>query len=149
MVGRIFDAYRDAGISDDTLFLAITDHGGFKRGHGGYTDGEKYVFFALRGRTVCKTKGFFAQTRDVNAIVRYAFGLEIPAKNDNGYSSQVPAGVFCDWNRPYIRDPEGVRSEIAAQPQPAFHSEKGLAAFFPEDQIKLAMFFEYVARRAM
>ena len=149
MVGRIFDAYRDAGILDDTLFLAITDHGGFKRGHGGYTDGEKYIFFALRGKTVCNTEGFFAMTRDVNAIVRYAFGLEIPAKNDDGYSSQVPAGVFCDWNRPYLHDTEGVRSEIAPQPQPELHSENGLAAFFPKEQIKLAMFFEYDVSDAM
>ena len=148
MVGRIFDACRDAGMLNDTLFLSITDHGGFKRGHGGYTDGEKYIFFALRGKTVCKTKGFFALTRDVNAIVRYAFGLEIPAKNDDGYSSQVPQGVFCDWDRPYLRDPEGARIEITPQPQPDFHSEKGLAAFFPEEQIKLAMFFEYDAADA-
>ena len=149
MVGRIFDVYRDAGILDDTLFLAITDHGGFKRGHGGYTDGEKYIFFALRGKTVCNTEGFFAMTRDVNAIVRYAFGLEIPAKNDDGYSSQVPAGVFCDWNRPYLHDTEGVRSEIAPQPQPELHSENGLAAFFPKEQIKLALFFEYDVSDAM
>ena len=143
MVGRIFDAYRDAGMLDETLFLAITDHGGFKRGHGGYTDGEKYVFFALRGKTVCNADGFFALTRDVNAIVRYAFGLEIPAMDPDGYSSQVPEGVFCDWERPYLRDPQGVRCEITPQPQPDLHSAQGLTAFFPEDLIKLAMFFEY------
>ena len=143
MVGRIFDAYRDAGILDDTLFLAITDHGGFKRGHGGYTDGEKYILFALRGKTVCKTNSFFAMTRDVNAIVRYAFGLEIPAPDSDAYSSQVPEGIFCDWNRSYLRDPEGIRIEITTQPQPDFHGERGLTAFFPEEQIKLAMFFEY------
>ena len=143
MVGRIFDAYRDAGMLDETLFLAITDHGGFKRGHGGYTDGEKYVFFALRGKTVCNADGFFALTRDVNAIVRYAFGLEIPAMDPDGYSSQVPEGVFCDWERPYLRDPQGVRCEITPQPQPDLHSTQGLTAFFPEDLIKLAMFFEY------
>ena len=143
MVGRIFDAYRDAGMLDETLFLAITDHGGFKRGHGGYTDGEKYIFFALRGKTVCNADGFFALTRDVNAIVRYAFGLEIPAMDPDGYSSQVPEGVFCDWERPYLRDPQGVRCEITPQPQLDLHSAQGLTAFFPEDLIKLAMFFEY------
>ena len=129
MVGRIFDAYRDAGMLDETLFLAITDHGGFKRGHGGYTDGEKYIFFALRGKTVCNAD--------------YAFGLEIPAMDPDGYSSQVPEGVFCDWERPYLRDPQGVRCEITPQPQPDLHSAQGLTAFFPEDLIKLAMFFEY------
>ena len=143
MVGRIHDAYRDAGILDSTLFLVITDHGGFKRGHGGFTDGEKFIFFALSGKTDCRTDAFFAMTRDVNAIVRYAFGIDCPPPDPDGYSSQVPEGVFCDWKRPYIRDAEGKRSEITPQPQSDLHSENGLAAFFPEDEIKLAMFFEY------
>ena len=149
MVGRIYDACEKAGIIDDTLFITITDHGGFRHGHGGYTDGEKYIYFALTGKTVAQTDDFFATTKDLNAIVRYAFGLEIPQPDLNGYSSQVPDGIFTDWNVPYIAAPQGERSEIQQKPQPDLYGEKGLTAFFNEDEIKLAMFFENNSEDAM
>ncbi len=143
MVGMIYDAYAEAGIVEDTLFLVITDHGGYKHGHGGYTDTEKYIYFALCGKTVARTDDFFATTKDVNAIVRYAFGLEIPEPDLSGYSSQVPEGVFVDWDRPYVTAPDGVRHDVEHKPQPDWRGEKGLLSFFDEDEIKLAMFFEF------
>jgi len=149
MVGRIFDAYVRAGMIEDTLFLVITDHGGFHHGHGGYTDGEKYVYFALRGKTVKQTDGFFATTKDVNAVVRYAFGLEIPEHDLDGYSSQVPEGIFTDWKKPYVIPAKGERSDVEPKPQPDLYGEKGLLSFFPEEEIKLAMFFEFGAEDAM
>ena len=103
MVGRIHESYRQAGLLDDTLFLVITDHGGYKRGHGGYTE---------------------------------------------GYSSQVPENVFRDWETPYVKDVPGARCDVAPRPQPDFHGEKGLTAFFNEDEIRLALFFEYNAEDA-
>ena len=145
MVGRIYDAYVDAGILDDTLFIVITDHGGYNHGHGGYTDGERFIFFALHGKTVRKTDGFFATTKDINAVVRYAFGLEIPTPQSDGYSSQVPDGVFTDYDTPYMMPAKGDRCDFEPQPQPEFRGEKGLTSFFPEEEIKLAMFFEYNA----
>ena len=148
MVGRICDAYEEAGIARDTLFIAITDHGGFKHGHGGYTDTEKYIFFALAGKTVQKTENFFGTTKDINAIVRYAFGLGIPAPLEEGYSSQVPENVFSDYNTPYIKYENGPRCDIQTLPQPEPDSEKGLFAFFPKEEVKLAMFFEYNAKDA-
>ena len=149
MVGRIYDAYGQAGILEDTLFIVITDHGGFRHGHGGYTDTEKYIYFALRGKTVSETDGFFAATKDINAVVRYAFGLEIPEPDLNGYSSQVPEGVFTDWTRPYVTFPEGGRCDVEPKPQPDLRGEKGLLSFFRGDEVKLAMFFEYNAEDAM
>ena len=149
MVGRIYDACVQAGIIDDTLFIAITDHGGYRCGHGGYTDAEKYIYFALRGKTVAKTDDFFASTKDLNAIVRYAFSLDIPQPDDNGYSSQVPEGIFTDWNVPYVVSAKGERNDIEQKPQPDLRGEKGLTAFFDEDEIKLAMFFEHNAEDAM
>ena len=145
MVGRIYDACVSAGIIDDTLFITITDHGGYKRGHGGYTDGEKYIFFALAGKTVRKTDDFFATTKDINAIVRYAFGLDIPRPLPDGYSSQVPDGIFTDCDTPYVTLPDGERCDIETRPQPELNAENGLAAFFDPQDIKLAMFFEHNA----
>ena len=149
MAGRIYDAYKTAGIADDTLFISVTDHGGFKRGHGGYTDGEKYVFFALAGKTVRRTEGFFAKTKDIDAIVRYAFGIEIPAPDLCGYSSQVPDGVFTDYDVAYISDGHGVRCDVETRPQPDIGATDGLLAFFDRDEIQLAMFFEYGPEDAM
>ena len=148
MVGRIYDAYCDAGIIEDTLFIVITDHGGYKCGHGGYTEGEKYIFFGLAGKTVNKTDDFYAMTRDVNAVIRYAFGIEIPQPDPEGYSSQVPEGVFADDTVPYIREQTGIRCDIEPHPQPDLNGDKGLTAFFPEDEIRLAMFFEHNAEDA-
>ncbi len=148
MVKRIYDACVGADIIEDTLFIVITDHGGFKHGHGGYTDTEKYIFFALRGKTVLENKSFFATTKDINAIVRYAFGLEIPKPDTDGYSSQIPDGLFNDWDIPYVVPPKGGRNEIFTKPQPDLRSEKGLLSFFDEKDIKLAMFFEFNAEDA-
>lgn len=149
MVGRIYDACVQAGIIEDSLFIVITDHGGFKHGHGGYTDTEKYIFFALKGKTVAKNDDFFATTKDLNAIVRYAFGLEIPKPDLNGYSSQIPEGLFQDWSVPYVLPEEGKRNDIVSKPQPDLHSDKGLLHYFDEKDIKLAMFFEFNAEDAV
>lgn len=149
MVGSIYDACVQSGIIDDTLFVVITDHGGFKYGHGGYTDTEKTVFFALHGKTVAENEGFFATTKDLNAIVRYAFGIEIPEPAWDGYSSQIPNGLFTDWSVPYVMPAEGARNDIVSKPQPALRGENGLLHFFDEEDVKLAMFFEYNAEDAM
>ena len=149
MVGRIYDACAEAGMIDDTLFITITDHGGYRCGHGGYTDGEKYIFFALCGKTVRKTDGFFATTKDINAIVRYAFGLDIPQPQDDGYSSQIPEGVFADYDVPYVLSATGGRCDVEPRPQPELYGEKGLAKFFDPEEIKLAMFFEYNTKDAV
>ena len=149
MVGRIYDACVQSKIIEDTLFLVITDHGGFKHGHGGYTDTEKYIFFALKGKTVAENEGFFATTKDINAIVRYAFGIEIPKYDINGYSSQLPEGLFKDWNAPYIMPPKGERNDMLSKPQPDLYGEKGLLNYFDKKDVKLAMFFEFNADDAM
>lgn len=38
LVGQIYDAYVQAGIAEETLFVCIADHGGHGHGHGGWTD---------------------------------------------------------------------------------------------------------------
>jgi hypothetical protein len=140
-VGRVYRAYEKAGIIDDTLFIVIADHGGYIRGHGGYTDGEKYIYLALAGKTVKKGEIPYAQTKDINAIVLHAFGLDVPACNIDGYSSQIPENIFTDADTPYIM-PEPVEFKVESRPTPPINSEKGLYSFFSPADIKLALFFD-------
>lgn len=140
LVGRIYDAYKKAGIIDDTLFIVIADHGGYRGGHGGYTDGEKYVYFAIAGKTVNRCTMEYAETKDIAATVLYALGVDIPDYNPGGFSSQVPAGVFDDtaeYIMPGLSDyiPKG-------SPTGSFGGEGGLTSFADKDKILMALFFD-------
>ena len=145
LVIRVYEAYEEADIIDDTLFIVIADHGGYIKGHGGYSDGEKYIYFALRGKTVKNTKNFFAQTKDINAIVRHAFGIDIPEYNPAGFSSQVPENIFTDCQTAY-KATTAHRNDVEFLPTPAIDGKGGLLSFFDEDEIKLAMFFDEEAK---
>ncbi len=140
-VGEIFDAYTDAGIIDDTLFIVISDHGGIRNGHGGYTDSEKYVFLGARGKYVPKGEIGYAQTRDISAIVLTAFGLDVPEYDEKGFSAQVPYGIFPDYDKEYIRAVPTVY-DPGTRPTPDYNGEKGLTAFFAPERVKLALFLD-------
>lgn len=141
LVGQVYDAYRDAGILDETLFLVIADHGGNGHGHGGYTDGEKYVFFGAAGKSVKPgTVGTMA-TVDIAAIVLYALGAPLPAYDKKGFSSQVPENLFTDCTLPY-RVTVAAPSRVTTKPTPAIDGEGGLYRFFPASDVKTALFFD-------
>lgn len=148
LVGRVYEAYRKAGIIEDTLFTAIADHGGYIKGHGSYSDGEKYIYFAAAGRTVNKCEIDYFQTKDINAVILHAFGLDVPEYDTMKYSAQIPLNIFNDYQRKYNRisaEPFYIKSE----PTPALDSEKGLLSFFGRDEIKMAMFFDNEAKDEM
>lgn len=141
-LGMIYDEYCNQGIIDDTLFLSITDHGGFKNGHGGITDTEKYIFFGAAGKTVIKhSKPAFMQTRDISAIVLYAFGIDIPEYDPDGYSSQIPEGIFSGYEKKY-NIVTAVENIPETKPTPEIDSENGLYSFFNKDEIELAVTFD-------
>ncbi len=141
LVGRIFDAYKEAGILDDTLIIVTADHGGIRNGHGGYMDTEKYVFMGAKGKSVpCGSIGT-ACTKDVAAIIMYAFGIDIPTYDRNGFSSQVPVGIFTDAGDNYYV-PLAKQSYIQPKKTPDFYAENGITAFLPKEKIKLAMFLD-------
>lgn len=140
-VGRIFNAYKNAGIIDDTLFIVLSDHGGYERSHGGYSDTEKYIFFGARGKNIKKSVINDMHTIDLYAIVLYAFGIEIPEYDIKGFSSQIPNGIFKDYEGKYIKI-EGKPYNPVKKPTPELKSEKGLGAFIDEERIKLALFFD-------
>ena len=90
-IGRIWDMYEKRGFAEDTLFIVTADHGGFGHDHGGKTEEEMRVMYALRGKTVVKGGAAVdMQIRDSASIVLYALGYE-QSKN---WSSIVPSGVF-------------------------------------------------------
>ncbi|MBQ9718844.1 MAG: alkaline phosphatase family protein, partial [Clostridia bacterium] len=46
-IARIWEMYEKRGFADDTLFIVTADHGGFGHSHGGITEEEMRVMFAL------------------------------------------------------------------------------------------------------
>ena len=109
LINDVHKAAEDAGIIDDTLFIVIAGHGGTNPetgggSHGGWTDEEKFVTFAAAGKTVKNTTLSEMNIRDLAAIVLYSFGIEAPEFNENGWTSQIPEGLFDDENIPQYRD---------------------------------------------
>lgn len=138
-LGRVYGAYRDMGILDDTLFLVITDHGGVRNGHGGYTDGEKYVTLAAAGRYVPHGTIGDACTCDISAIVLHALDIDVPAYDETGFTSQVPDGIFPDVSGSYQKAQIRV-VDFEIRETPALHAKDGLYAFLDEDRLRLALF---------
>ena len=141
-VGRVYDAYKKAEVIDDTLFIVIADHGGYDHGHGGYTDGEKYIYFALAGKTVVRADIPYAQTKDISAVVLHAFGLNVPEYDIFGYSSQIPLNVFEDVNTVYNRPAEIENYTVENLETPDINDAGGLYSYFGKKNIKLALFFD-------
>lgn len=123
LVGEVYKAAGTSGILADTLFMVIADHGGTNPGtgsgsHGGWTDGEKHVTFAALGDGIRKGTVGQMNIRDLAAIVLYALGVEAPAFDENGWTSQIPEGLFEDLTTPVYRDIShltGAKPRISAE----------------------------------
>ncbi len=140
-LGRIFEAYKAAGIADSTLFIVIADHGGIRRGHGGYTDEEKFVYFGVKGKSVMKGSVACSKTVDVAAVVLYALGIDVPDYDEGGFSSQIPEGIFAGATPKYQRR-TAAESVVENLPTPCFGGENGLSALPCVEKLKLAAFFD-------
>ncbi len=136
-VGRVYDAYVKNGIIDDTLFVAVADHGGILTGHGAYSDGEKYIYLAAAGKNVPKGNIGKAYTRDISSIVLYALGVDFPKYEESGYSSQVPDGIFPEVCGEY-NIVKTKKIDFVSRPVP----EKKLTDVFDSDKIRLAITFD-------
>ena len=105
LIGDVYSSVEKAGILDDTLFMIIADHGGTvengRGSHGGWTDEEKYVTFAAVGKGINNSEIREMNIRDLAAIVLYAMGIEIPEFDENGWTSQIPDGLFEDYKGDY------------------------------------------------
>ena len=91
-IGKIYDAYREAGILDDTLFIVTADHGGSGTSHGGSTDAEKYVMWAATGKNVQHGEIKDIEIRDTAAVVLMALGLS--DRQPESWTARVPSGLF-------------------------------------------------------
>ncbi len=92
-IDRIYTAYQEAGILDDTLFIVTADHGGNGTSHGGWTDGEKYVMWAAAGKTVIPGGEIEDMAiRDTASVVLMALGLA--DRQPDTWTSRVPSGLF-------------------------------------------------------
>ena len=94
LIGKLYAAYEARGWLDDTLFILCTDHGHRYAqdgtGHGGNSDVEVTVTFAIAGHTVKQgTPGKYINT-DLAPIVSYALGV----KAADTWQGKVPYNMF-------------------------------------------------------
>ncbi|MDE7125955.1 MAG: alkaline phosphatase, partial [Muribaculaceae bacterium] len=79
-ITRIVKAIDDAGMTDDTIFIITSDHGGIDKGHGGITMAEMETPFIISGKGVRKG-GEFSESMmqyDVASTIAHIFHLEQP-----------------------------------------------------------------------
>ena len=134
-IGMIYNAIKDKGILEDTLFIVTTDHGGTSKGtHGKLSDAEKYAIFGIVGKTVPKGSTIEdMEIRDTAAIVLSALGLDIPSY----MSARVPDGVFEGveaTERNVYYDPDNPRFHIPSQ-TPSATSENYVTNFVDEELV--------------
>lgn len=76
-IGRVLDAYREAGLLDDTFVVFTSDHGGIGKGHGGTTLDEMERPLAFAGPGV--KKGYeipwVTLSPDVGATIAHMLGV--------------------------------------------------------------------------
>lgn len=79
-IARIVAAVDKAGMTDETIFIITSDHGGIGKGHGGKTMNEMETPFIIAGKGV-KKGGEFAESMvqyDVASTMAYILRLQQP-----------------------------------------------------------------------
>ena len=79
-IARIVKAVDDAGMTDETIFIITSDHGGIGTGHGGITMQEMETPFIIAGKNI-KAGGEFQESMmqyDVASTMAYIFALQQP-----------------------------------------------------------------------
>lgn len=94
-LGKIYQAVKDAGMADETLFILTADHGGIFRTHGGNTLEECRVYFGAVGKTVAKNTKLVLNGRDLAPIVCRALNL----KTNKNWHAKVPEKMFTDYKK--------------------------------------------------
>ena len=139
-IGKIYEAYEQKGIIDDTLFIVTADHGGINKSHGGYTDAETYVMFAATGKTVEKGEIQDMEIRDTAAVVLYALGYAAP----DTWTARVPSGLFegvTAGRRPIYMDKNSERYH-ESEPTPTVDSDKYITNYITDHELKTYLTFD-------
>ena len=89
-IGEIYDAYKAAGVIDETLFIVTADHGGINTAHGGDSPEEMNVFLGIAGHSVNKTTLKNVCIQDIPAIVCDALGVG----GNSEWNSCIPENLF-------------------------------------------------------
>ncbi len=80
LIGEVLQGIKDTGLSDRTLVLVTSDHGGVAKGHGNATMAEIEIPWILTGPGVARGKEIMepVNTYDTAATVAYALGVTPP-----------------------------------------------------------------------
>lgn len=80
-VGEIIQAVEDAGMTDETIFVVTSDHGGINKGHGGITMEEMETPFIVSGKGIKKNHEIKQSMMqfDVAATLASIFNVKQPA----------------------------------------------------------------------
>ena len=134
-IGRIYNKLVSMEMSDDTLFIVTTDHGGTPEGqHGGSSPEEMNIMVAAAGKTVVKGEIGPMEIRDIPAIIAYALNIE----KSPTWTSVVPSNLFKgvegeERTIPYF--PENSRFDNIGRQTPSPESGRYLTDYIPEDLI--------------
>ncbi|MBQ7827754.1 MAG: alkaline phosphatase family protein [Clostridia bacterium] len=144
-IGKVYDALVANNKIEDTLFIVTTDHGGTPNipgDHGGTSEAEMNIFFGAVGKSVKKgsTVGEM-NIRDVAAIVLHAFGIDIPEFDINGFSAQVPEGLFEGYTVPERQPTSAGENPFTTLATPAKDSGKYITDFISADKIASVFHF--------
>ena len=139
-IGRIYEAYKQNGMLDETLFIVTSDHGGTGKSHGTLTDAEKYVMFAAAGKNVQNGTIGDIEIRDTAAIVLHALGYE----NPETWTARVPSGLFEGVEaveRPTYVDKESDRYH-ETEPTPEQGSEGYVTNYIKDHELNTYLTFD-------
>ena len=79
LIGEIIQAYKEAGIYEQTLFVVTSDHGGKGKSHGGNTIDERQIPILISGKGAdTHQKIEDARIFDIPATILDALGLSVP-----------------------------------------------------------------------
>jgi len=80
LIGKVMNSIRAAGITDNTLVVITSDHGGKNKGHGGATLEEAEIALILTGKNI--KKGYEPKQQvymyDLAATIAFSLGLKQP-----------------------------------------------------------------------
>lgn len=144
-IGKIYDALVQNDKIEDTLFIVTTDHGGTPDApgdHGGTTEAEMNIFFGAVGKSVKKggTVGEM-NIRDVAAIVLHAFGIDVPEFDIDGFSAQIPDGLFEGYKAPERQPISAGENPFTTLTTPAADSGKYVTDVIGADKVASVFHF--------